>query len=72
MIKDGSRDASKMHRLLDKGADYKYIDPEKAKRGFTFANVMQDAGSQTLLKALRNKRGGVHETGHEAPEPAGP
>ncbi len=66
LIRDGSSDADEMGRLFDQGANYKYIEPEAARSGSSFATEMSDAGNHKLLEALR-ERTGVRDLGAERP-----
>lgn len=66
MITGESHDVKRMSELLDKGADYRYVDSVAARRGFTFANLMKDSGKKQLLKVYEEKCG-LHDIGYEAP-----
>lgn len=60
MIENGNRDVSRMNALIDQGADLRHVDPDAAEAGKTFANLMKEAGNETLLKALE-ERTGIHD-----------
>lgn len=57
MIEDGDTDTSKFSDLLEMGADYRYIDPEGAQAGKTFADLMKETERYELLTMLRDTQG---------------
>ncbi len=57
MIEDGDTDTSKFNDLLEMGADYRYIDPEGAQAGKTFADFMKETERYELLTILRDTQG---------------
>ena len=57
MVNTSSQDTDTLLKLLDQGADYRFIDHAKSQKGYTFANMMQESGNTTLLKALKRKSG---------------
>jgi hypothetical protein len=52
--------AERVKKLLEQGASMKFIDPEKAQQGRTFANEMQERGKKDLLEAYAKKIGGTN------------
>jgi hypothetical protein len=68
LIKSGRPDVDLMNKLLEQGADLRFVDPDSAHAGRTFANEMKAAGNNALLEALHAAQG-VHDL--EA-APAGP
>lgn len=57
LIQNNGTDVKAALELLAQGADLKYVDPESARAGRTFANTMRDAGNDTLLQALQGQQG---------------
>ncbi|PJB69585.1 MAG: hypothetical protein CO093_10175 [Alphaproteobacteria bacterium CG_4_9_14_3_um_filter_47_13] len=59
LIKGDSKKGVLVENLLGQGADYRYINPEEAKKGRTFADEMKESGRDDLLRVLK-KITGVH------------
>jgi len=56
MITRGQGDAPLLQKFLEAGADLKYINPDAARQGRTFANEMADTGNAALLAAYAATR----------------
>ena len=59
MIEKGEAGGDKMLVLLEQGADYRFINYERAQKGYSFANMMQERGNKSLLETLKKEQG-VH------------
>ena len=70
MIRDNEKDVELFKDLLESGADLKYVKPEAARSGKSFADYMSAAGNTALLKALRDEQGEREfVSAEEAPAP---
>ncbi len=59
MIQDNDTDAGAFRELLEQGADYRFIDPENARNGQTFSDILK-AGEYFELLAVLHDAQGVH------------
>ena len=59
MIDKNDCDQDRLYELLTMGADYKYIDPDAASKGKTFADFMKQSERYELLSILHETQG-VH------------
>ena len=57
MIEENDKDQDRLYELLSMGADYRYIDPEGAQAGKTFADFMKETERFELLSMLRDTQG---------------
>ena len=60
LINSGKADVDLMHKLLEQGADLRFVDHEAAQAGRTFANEMKSSGNIALLNALESAQG-IHD-----------
>ncbi len=68
MIEENDKDQDRLYELLSMGADYRYIDPEGAQAGKTFADFMKEAERFELLSILRDTQG-IHPDLPEGDDP---
>tara|TARA_R110001592_G_scaffold20926_9_gene84638 strand:+ start:23368 stop:24831 length:1464 start_codon:yes stop_codon:yes gene_type:complete len=57
MIEKNDTDQDRLYELISMGADYRYIDPDAASKGKTFANFMKESERYELLTMLRDTQG---------------